>query len=111
MDLYKIIINKRSGCIHNRHCESVKQMKESNKDIQYITDIEELENMVYCNHCMKRKEQIKLEKIKYQHKLKILIKHREHELNQIKENYNQKEMLLKKKYHENIELLNNSFKL
>lgn len=111
MNLHKIIINRRSGCIHNQHCESVKQMKESNKYIQYITSIKELDNVVYCNHCMKKKEQIKLEEMKYQYKRKVLRRRKERDLNRIEEKYNQKEVLLKEKYHKNIELLNNSHKL
>ena len=56
MELKKIVINKRSGYIHTRDCESIKQMKEENKKILTVPTTKQLEEAKPCGHCLKKRD-------------------------------------------------------
>ena len=78
-ELKKIVINTRSGVIHTRDCESVKQMKGSNKDIEFVEDISQIENNKPCGHCIKKRDLKKIYTIEYERKKQILEEKRDYE--------------------------------
>lgn len=82
-DVKQIIINKRSGVIHTRDCESVKQMKGSNKDIEFVNDISQIEDTKPCGHCLKKRDLKKIYTMEYERKKKILEEKRDYEHRQI----------------------------
>ena len=82
-DVKQIIINKRSGVIHTRDCESVKQMKGSNKDIEFVNDISQIENNKPCGHCLKKRDLKKIYTMEYERKKKTLEEKRDYEHRQI----------------------------
>ena len=79
----QIVINKRSGVIHTRDCESVKQMKGSNKDIEFVDDITTIEETKPCGHCIKKRDLKKIYTIEYERKKQILEEKRDYEHRQI----------------------------
>ena len=60
MELKKIVINKRSGYIHTRDCESIKQMKDENKKVLAVPTVDQLEKAKACRHCLKKRDMRKV---------------------------------------------------
>ncbi|WP_302290259.1 hypothetical protein [Methanosphaera stadtmanae] len=101
-DVKQIIINKRSGVIHTRDCESVKQMKGSNKDIEFVNDISQIEDTKPCGHCLKKRDLKKIYTMEYERKKKILEEKRDYEHRQIDFKYEGKLAKLEANFKEKI---------
>ena len=101
-DVKQIIINKRSGVIHTRDCESVKQMKGSNKDIEFVNDISQIEDTKPCGHCLKKRDLKKIYTMEYEIKKKILEEKRDYEHRQIDFKYEGKLAKLEANFKEKI---------
>lgn len=101
-DQKQIVINKRSGVIHTRDCESVKQMKGSNKDIEFVKDITEIELSKPCGHCIKKRDLRYIYTMEYERKKQILEEKRDYEHRQIDFKYDGKLSKLEAKFREKI---------
>jgi len=99
----QIVINKRSGVIHTRDCESVKQMKGKNKNIEYVKNIKQIENSKPCGHCLKKRNLKQIYKTEYEKRKKKLEEKREYEHRQIDLKYEGKLAKLEDNYLEKIE--------
>lgn len=101
-DLKKIVINKRSGVIHTRDCESIKQMKGENKDIKFVDSISEIEDSKPCGHCLKKRDLKSIYTAEYNRRKAILEEKRGIEHRQIDFKYDGKLAKLKANYEESI---------
>lgn len=102
VELKKIVLNKRSGVIHTRDCESVKQMKGSNKHIEMVEDIKQIEDSKPCGHCLKKRDLKKIYTEEYERRKKVLVEKREREHRQVDFKYDGKLAKLKANYEESI---------
>lgn len=75
LDINEIVINKRSGVIHTKTCEAVKQMKEENKEISNVGSVSDIQKAQPCGHCIKKRDLKQLYKEEYTRR-KALIEHR-----------------------------------
>lgn len=101
-ELKKIVINKRSGVIHTRDCESVKQMKNENMFVDNVTDIKQIEEGSPCGHCIKKRNLRKIYTEDYLNKKEILEEKRDSELRMVELKYESKLAHIKAIYEEKI---------
>lgn len=102
VELKQIVLNKRSGVIHTRDCESVKQMKGKNKHIEMVEDISQIEENRPCGHCIKKRDLKKIYTAEYERRKKILEERRDRDHREIDFKYDGKQAKLKAQYEESI---------
>lgn len=102
VELKQIVLNKRSGVIHPRDCESVKQMKGKNKHIEMVEDISQIEENRPCGHCIKKRDLKKIYTAEYERRKKILEERRDRDHREIDFKYDGKQAKLKAQYEESI---------
>ncbi len=105
MKLKNIIINKQTRCIHDRHCQSVKIMKKSNKRLRKIRPEDLNGNIRLCKHCMKNEDLKKLLRYNYLHNKKKLKIEESQKSEQLSHEYELKRKKLTKNYMKSIEKL------
>lgn len=108
MELKKIVINKRSGYIHTRDCESIKQMKEENKKILTVPTTKQLEEAIPCGHCLKKRDLRKIYTEEYERKKAAIEEKRQRAYREIDYKYDHKLEKIKIKYEERIRRLNDN---
>lgn len=99
----EIVINRRSGVVHTKNCEAVKQMKESNKDLTPAKNIEEIEQNNPCGHCIKKRDMELLYKAEYQRRVSQIEKRRQRDHDLIDKKYDEKLEKVERIYKENIQ--------
>lgn len=102
MELKQIILNKRSGVIHTRDCESVKQMKGSNKHVELVKDVSQIEQSKPCGHCIRKRDLREIYRKEYERRKKVLEEKRERDHRQVDFKYDHKLEKLRQNYEENI---------
>ncbi|MBR0472389.1 MAG: hypothetical protein IJI98_06785 [Methanosphaera sp.] len=102
MELKQIVLNKRSGVIHTRDCESVKQMKGSNKHIELVKDVNQIENKKPCGHCLRKRDLKKIYKKEYKRRKKVLEERRKRDHKRVDQKYDAKQEKLREDYEESI---------
>ena len=102
MELKQIVLNKRSGVIHTRDCESVKQMKGSNKHVELVKDVSQIENNKPCGHCIRKRDLKKIYTEEYERRKKVLEEKRERDHRQVDYKYDSKLEKLRLNYEESI---------
>lgn len=105
MKFKNIIINKKSRCIHDRRCQSVKLMKESNKRLRQIKPEDLTTNIKFCQHCMKNEDMKKVLRYKYLHNKDKLKNEESLKHQQISHEYKLKRQKLIRSYMKSIEKL------
>jgi len=105
MKFKNIIINKQTRCIHDRRCQSVKLMKESNKRLRQVRSEDLSSNIRFCKHCMKNEDLKNLLRYTYLHNKDKLKKEESAKHQQISHEYKLKRQKLIKNYMKSIENL------
>ena len=103
IELNQIVINKRSGIIHTKKCEAVTQMKKSNKHIELIKNINQIENKKPCGHCLRKRDLKKIYAKEYKRRKKQEEERRQRDHQRIDHKYDSKQETLHEIYLENIE--------
>lgn len=103
LKLEQIIINKRSGVIHTRNCESVTQMHEGNKKLSKATNIADIEKTQPCGHCIKKRDLRKLYAEDYERRKQLIEKRRARDHKEIDEKYDDRLEKLEMTYRENLQ--------
>ena len=101
LDLNQIVINKRSGYIHTKQCEAVKQMKNENK-LTTAKTANDIKNMIPCGHCLKKRDLKAVYTKNYQERKKKIEERRTRDHKQIDEKYDERLEKLEADYQENI---------
>ena len=108
MELKKIVINKRSGCLHTRDCESIKQMKEENKKVLAVPTVDQLEEAKPCGHCLKKRDLRKIHIEEYERKRLSPEEKRKYEHKEVDFKYDNKLRSIKRKFEQQIRSLGDS---
>lgn len=103
LELEQIVINKRSGVIHTKNCEAVKQMKEDNKKLSKVKNTKQLEESQPCGHCIKKRDLKKLYTEEYEKRKQAVEQKRQRDHQLIDQKYDAKLEMIKQRYLENIE--------
>ena len=106
LELSQIVINKRSGIIHTKNCESVKQMKEENKRLSKVTSMSDMEDTKPCGHCIKKRDLKTLYTEDYERRKQLIEKRRERDHQKIDEKYDNRLDKLETTYRENMQGIN-----
>lgn len=101
--LDEIVINKRSGVLHTKNCEAVKQMKEANKQLSKVTNMKEVEKSQPCGHCLRKRDLKRLYTAEYERKKRVIEQRRERDHKRIDEKYDSRLKIIEQNYLENIE--------
>ena len=105
LEIDQIIINRRSLVVHTKNCESVKQMKESNKDLIPAKTVEDLKKGALCGHCIKKRDMEYLYKAELNRRVGLVEKRRKRDHQRVDDKYDAKIKELEKHYHEQLEEL------
>lgn len=105
MELKKIVINKRSGYIHTRDCEAIKQMKEENKKVLKAPTVDQIEDAQACGHCLKKRDLRKIYTAEYRRRTATLEEKRQTAHQEIDFTYDRKLKKVQEKYEERIRSL------
>ena len=103
LELAKIVINKRTGVIHTKKCEAVKQMKEANRKLSKVKNIKQLEESKPCGHCIKKRDLRKLYTEDYERRKKLIEERRLRDHKAVDEKYDDRRQQLELIYQENIQ--------
>ena len=101
--LDEIVINTRSGVLHTKNCEAVKQMKESNKKLAKVNNLKQLQSATHCGHCLKKRDLKQLYTDEYDRRRNLLIKRRERDHRYIDQKYAKKLEKLDRIYAEQMQ--------
>lgn len=102
VELKQIVINKRSGVLHTKDCESVKQMKASNKHIEEVEDLSQVKDKTTCGHCLRKVDLSKVYTENYERRKKVLEEKRARDHRQVDFKYDRKLEKLEADYKESL---------
>ena len=101
LELNQIVINKRSGYIHTKNCEAVKQMKNENKLVIPKT-AEDIKDKTPCGHCIKKRDLKEIYRKNYERRKIKLEERRKRDHDRVDMEYDHKQDKLRADYLESI---------